>query len=388
MQKSSVFSVTAGILAALVILLSSNIYAEAAAILAFASTIGLLSFINRQHRAQQPQFQDHPLNQDSSVTEAINQNSNDIQLISENLSSLDDAIRNSAQTLSGSFSGLGSTSNQTHQLIKEITGLMTSAAQHNADQDTITVEKFAGEVSDILMRYVSLLVDVSEKSVRAVHHISDMVVELDQMFSLLVDIRTIAEQTNLLALNAAIEAARAGEAGRGFAVVADEVRKLSQNTNSLSDQIRDRAEKAKSVVTEVRDIVGAIASMDLNDAINAKGHVDEMLHELEDTNHTISETMDQLNHLNSEVNHHVSSAVQALQFEDLTTQVITQIGQSLSHLEAVNNQLGKICEAANIKEQDKHLIGHLNQILTVERKPQATRNAPTTSQDEGEIDLF
>ncbi|MCG8533693.1 MAG: hypothetical protein MI808_01210 [Pseudomonadales bacterium] len=170
--------------------------------------------------------------------------------------------------------------------------------------------------------------------------------------------------------------------------MADEVRKLSQNTNSLSDQIRNRAEKAKSVVTEVRDIVGAIASMDLNDAINAKGHVDDMLHELEDTNHTISETMDQLNHLNSEVNHHVSSAVQALQFEDLTTQVITQIGHNLSHLEAVNNQLGKICEAANIKEQDKHLIGHLNQILTVERKPQATRSAATTSQDEGEIDLF
>ena len=82
----------------------------------------------------------------------------------------------------------------------------------------------------------------------------------------------------------------------------------------------------------MREIVGAIASMDLNDAINAKGHVDDMLHELEDTNHTISETMDQLNHLNSEVNHHVSSAVQALQFEDLTTQVITQIGHNLSHL--------------------------------------------------------
>ena len=236
-------------------------------------------------------------------------------------------VEGSSIRLHMSFQGLSASANAEKDLMMGIVHQLSSKQEQNSggqDED-VSLEGFANEVGRILDDYVSLFVDISDKSVQAVHNIQDMVKQLDSMFGLISDIRGIADQTNLLALNAAIEAARAGEAGRGFAVVADEVRKLSQDSNALNEQIRVRAEAAKNTVTNVEKVVGEIASLDMNIAIDAKGHLDSMLNELEMVNEKVAVSVSRGAEIGEEINSEIGNAVTALQSADRVSQFAQQI---------------------------------------------------------------
>ena len=401
MNKSHLFLLLLIAGAAMSVLLSPGLSASElwTSLGLFATIIAAYIFIHKEQlappkvadTAEEPEFLPHqdtkPLKDSMGV---MHQGHDAIQ---KDLSFLKSAIDDSTSQLTSSFSGMSATSNETNQLINKVMMLVTGHSHdsntENAgepEEEAVTVEKFAREVSETLSEYVGLLVDVSDKSIQAVHHIGDMVTELEQMFGLLNEIRNIAEQTNLLALNAAIEAARAGEAGRGFAVVADEVRNLSQHTNNLSDQIRNRAETAQNTVTEVKRIVGDIASMDLNNAIDAKGHVDTMLVSLEDMNKSISSTMDELNGLNQHVNQDVNQAITALQFGDITGQVVSQITTKLNQLELINKQWDNLIQESHFTQQAKGTLSELESLVL--HQHQNMVETSNNSSSDSDIDLF
>lgn len=141
--------------------------------------------------------------------------------------------------------------NQMSAAIQEVAGsaLATSEQANDADQKTqLGYQKVIHNVGSI--EQLSTVIDGASLVIEQLNG------ESEKISQVLAVIQTIAGQTNLLALNAAIEAARAGEAGRGFAVVADEVRTLATNTQKATESIRAMIDNLQA---SARDAVQAMA---------------------------------------------------------------------------------------------------------------------------------
>ena len=161
--------------------------------------------------------------------------------------------------------------NQMVEAVNEVTESAHRVADSagNAERDT---ETGRGVVADTVETINKLAAEISG-AVEVINRVSK---DSDNISQVLVEIKAIAEQTNLLALNAAIEAARAGEQGRGFAVVADEVRSLSQRTHKSTEEIEGMISRLQS---GVKDAVSAMTnSRDVTEAtVRKSGEVTEAL---------------------------------------------------------------------------------------------------------------
>ncbi|MGE9986055.1 methyl-accepting chemotaxis protein [Desulfovibrio sp. SGI.169] len=141
------------------------------------------------------------------------------------------------------------------------TVLEVASNAEGAAEAATSVQQQAGEGDSLVRRTIESLRTVREQSVSLKSDMAGLDQQARDIGTVLTLIRDVADQTNLLALNAAIEAARAGEAGRGFAVVADEVRKLAEKTMKATQEV-------ESAIAAIQQGTGKSA-VTVDNAVNA-----------------------------------------------------------------------------------------------------------------------
>jgi methyl-accepting chemotaxis protein len=206
-----------------------------------------------------PDPETRPLNR------VLNQLLDNLQRVFEGVSGNLDRIKVMSRELNKlSAGGDSSLESDTRDVVDAVSSM--SAAVHDAAQNAATAAQAAREASqeadsgqkvvDSVTHSIHSLASEVERAATAIQKLES---DSDAIGAILEVIRGIADQTNLLALNAAIEAARAGEQGRGFAVVADEVRTLAQRTqeatkeiNSMIARLQEGSKNAVNVMAQGR----------------------------------------------------------------------------------------------------------------------------------------
>ena len=278
--------------------------------------------------------------------------SNDFNLMIHNLRDIVHELESQAGVLNGATTDLytishdsNSIATKQHQQLEQVAAAMNEMATTAQEvarhaQEAARASEAANEQGDnakvTIVETMSVVDNLAGQVEKSVGVMNKLKLESDNIGHVLVVINDIAEQTNLLALNAAIEAARAGEQGRGFAVVADEVRNLATRTQESTKEIttiidRLQSEAAHAVVTMETGHKKALEGVEFTEtAAEALAEISGSIRVVLEMNTQIANAAKEQNTVADSVNQNIAAINQSSEHSQESTGEVANASNKLS----------------------------------------------------------
>lgn len=243
-------------------------------------------------------------------------------------------IEEKATGLVDSFRNISHEAKQQSDVVQSIVNQATNVI---VEHELVPITDVIDSLDKLITTIIQDTVDVSKKAMNMIYVMRKVSEDAQTMNENLAQIFRITRDTKYLSINASIEAARAGEYGEGFAVVANEVGELSQNTQQLADSMGCKVTSFMQRLDEGLLLLEEIASKDLTAQINAKEHIDLTLDAMVAQAHRQETVLSQTVEKSDAISRDVSRLIMDMQFQDYAK-------QRMQHLVTVSQSLQKEVE--------------------------------------------
>jgi len=228
-------------------------------------------------------------------------------------------------SLSGRFAGV------VERLDAAIAG-----SQHHADARLNDVTSDAHQAEADLIQVIDALKAIQQSRAELSQQIKEIVLYTSELKKMAEEVGMIAFQTNMLSLNAAIEAAHAGESGKGFAVVAHEVRLLSRASRDTGQRINEKVGFINNALTQVAQRNESATGYDNAAIAESETNIRAVLSRLRERINGFAQSAQDMRAESTAIKDEVAESLVQLQFQDRVGQILAQVSQAMSEFDAAD----------------------------------------------------